>query len=162
MPFLSSPAHPHSGEATLSATAPSSSAAPVPSTSTLPPTSSAPAHENWRGAWDRRKAERRAAALAAGRIPVPPLPDMRYEQGILASIRGFLRRVEVPAPQDGKGKEVEHAEERAAFVSMSLTKEGAQDGKGDGDLFGGNLRIEWNQVIYVLFKDQLLFPLLQG
>ncbi|KAL8278523.1 hypothetical protein RQP46_009015 [Phenoliferia psychrophenolica] len=195
-PFLSSSSHPHSGEATISSVSAhsppnptSASDAPQPSTSTLPPSTSkrdstsipgsaeaddGELKENWRGSWQRRQERRKAEARAAGRIPVPPLPDLRYEQGILASIRPFIHRigpgktpVEETAKEGGeKGKaaEREREEEEGAMASTSLSAEAAKDGRGDGDLFGATptLRIEWAQVAYVIFRDQLLFPLLQG
>lgn len=98
------------------------------------------------------------------------MPDLRYEQGILASIRPFIHRVgPASAPEDESAADDEKAarqakEAHASLVSTNLSTEAAKDGRGDGDLFGGKqvLRIEYAQVAYVILRDQLLMPLLQG
>ncbi|SCV68878.1 BQ2448_999 [Microbotryum intermedium] len=131
------------------------------------------------------------------RIPVPPIPDLRYEQGILMSIRPFLHRVEStttttttfstplaiesetiivgdesnphcsdrsPAHQE-RHEERKEVEEKTAMVSSGLTSEAAQKGFKEGvetDLYAGPLRLEWGNIIYVIFRDQFVYPLLQG
>lgn len=150
----------------------------------------------WRGAWARRQAEKAAAkeqekdeVRKEGKIPVPPIPDLRcvdlavlsstdltlsphlrFEQGVLLSIRPFLHRVEVPAiptiDAAAAAEDLEHpqhdekveAGEKGALVSTALTAEGAEQGllKGEtSDIFSGALRIEWGQLSYVIVRDQV-------
>lgn len=114
---------------------------------------------------------------------MPPIPDLRYEQGVLASIRPFIHRVtkdegkgvaaaagsvqggesEKDSEKEKKEKENEQelqAEEVGAMVTIAMTAEGARDGKPD--IFVAPLRIEWGQVVYVIVRDQVIYPLLQG
>ncbi|KAK4058081.1 hypothetical protein OIO90_000820 [Microbotryomycetes sp. JL221] len=132
---------------------------------------------SWRGAWARRQAQkqkekeqREKEARAHGKIPVPPIPDLRYEQGVLMSIRPFLhstasqRSGSVDPPSERHTEKVE-AGEKGALVSQALTAEGAKQGIAVGsnsDIFSGPLRIEWPQVVYVIVRDQFVYPLLQG
>ncbi|ORY85298.1 hypothetical protein BCR35DRAFT_351623 [Leucosporidium creatinivorum] len=143
-----------------------------------------PTHPAWKGAWARRQAARQAAkeekqeeVRKDGKIPVPPIPDLRFEQGVLMSIRPFIHRAEpseVPAISAAAAAEdVEHphhdekvqAGERGAVVGTALTAEGAEHGLPEGessDIFMGPLRIEWGQLSYVIVRDQFIYPLLQG
>lgn len=124
---------------------------------------------SWRGAFQRR-VQARAAAQAAARsarkaeerkqakIPVPALPDLRFEQGVLLSIRPFVHRVGPKREAKGKGVKAakrEEAEEDGAMVGGPLTKEGAEDGDTQEDVFSGPVRIEWGQLSYVIFRDQV-------
>ncbi|SCZ91013.1 BZ3500_MvSof-1268-A1-R1_Chr1-3g02476 [Microbotryum saponariae] len=121
------------------------------------------------------------------RIQVPPIPDLRYEQGILMSIRPFLHRLQpttsttviasneetilgdeninpLPSHQE-RHEERKEVEEKTAMVSSALTAEAARDGLKQGeqtDLLAGPLRFEWGKIVYVIFRDQFIYPLLQG
>ncbi|GJN91642.1 hypothetical protein Rhopal_004665-T1 [Rhodotorula paludigena] len=100
-------------------------------------------------------------------IPVPPIPDLRYEQGVLASIRPFLHRADgaagarVAAEAGEKSGKVATAE-KAALASAALTAEGAAQDEPPSDVLMAGLRIEWSKVSYVILRDQVVFPLLQG
>ncbi|KAM0793189.1 hypothetical protein ACM66B_000660 [Microbotryomycetes sp. NB124-2] len=133
---------------------------------------------SWRGAWARRQAKKQAEreqkakeAHEIGKIPVPPIPDLRFEQGVLMSIRPFLHPANAStvagtaSPPSERHAEKVEAGEKGALVSQALTAEGAEQGLvvgGKSDIFSGPLRIEWPQVIYVIFRDQFVYPLLQG
>jgi len=138
---------------------------------------------SWKGAWARRQeakilarrkelglesdagdteeAESRRGGGGDGKIPIPPIPDLRYEQGILASIRPFLHS----GMTRGKGKEVEkesekhelkvEAAEKTALASAQLTAEGDKTGRVESDVLMGPLRVEWGNVTYVLLRDQV-------
>ncbi|GAA6022698.1 hypothetical protein JCM11491_003735 [Sporobolomyces phaffii] len=176
------------------------------SVSTEPTTASAP---SWKGAWKRRQEAKLAAQRHAQRhghrdshddddnsddddddderrddakIPIPPIPDLRYEQGILSSIRPFLHSSPSTTTTTTTTAATEHGErgaphesrehqekletvEKVVLASSQLTAEGpATEGKGSPSdaLMSGPLRIEWGMVSYVLFRDQVVFPLLQG
>ncbi|BGP44823.1 hypothetical protein JCM10450v2_000638 [Rhodotorula kratochvilovae] len=98
------------------------------------------------------------------RVPVPPIPDLRFEQGVLASIRPFLHRADGSGEADsgaGEKKGRLAAAEKGALASANLTAEGGAAGEGPSDVFMAP-RIEWSKVTYVLLRDQVIFPLLQG
>ncbi|GAA6047216.1 hypothetical protein JCM3770_006955 [Rhodotorula araucariae] len=103
------------------------------------------------------------------RVPVPPIPDLRFEQGVLASIRPFLHRADGAGEAEagdgagaGEKKGRLSAAEKGALASANLTAEGGTGGDGPSDIFTAPLRVEWSKVTYVLFRDQVIFPLLQG
>ncbi|GAA6059083.1 hypothetical protein JCM10212_002054 [Sporobolomyces blumeae] len=158
-----------------------------------------PSGPSWRGAWKRRQeaklAERRLAAelddsdsdsddddddddergrrasRRRDQVPIPPIPDLRYEQGILSSIRPFLHPVEGAASssRDQAKESARHelkveAAEKAALATSQLTAERAdrRPGTEQSEALMGPLRIEWSNVVYVLVRDQVVFPLLQG
>ena len=98
------------------------------------------------------------------RIPVPPIPDLRYEQGVLASLQPFLHRVPAPATATGDqtaGHETEKHErkvetaEKVSLAARNLTAEGTNDSDRPSDIFLGPLRIEWTRVAYVIVRDQV-------
>mgnify|MGYP007100404798 CR=1 FL=1 len=92
---------------------------------------------------------------------------MRFEQGVLASIRPFLHRADAdPAPAaadeggEGEKKGKLRAAEKGALASANLTAEGGPRGESPSDIFMAPLRIQWSQVSYVLVRDQVRLPLL--
>ncbi|GAA5893029.1 hypothetical protein JCM6882_006919 [Rhodosporidiobolus microsporus] len=159
---------------------------------------------------DRRRREERGAAQAPGargpakrshrqrgddsddedgdgeededRVPIPPIPDLRYEQGVLASIRPFIHRVAAPSSSSSpfsssapsaastSGEKpkpaLEKTVETTALATTSLTAEGPGKGGEEGEVnvfdLGGEVRVEWGRVAWVLGRDQIIFPLLQG
>lgn len=97
-------------------------------------------------------------------IPVPPIPDLRYEQGVLASLKPFLHRV--PDSSAGPltssaGHETEkherevHAAEKVTLAARNLTAEGTTAAATESDIFLGPLRVEWSRVAYVIVRDQV-------
>lgn len=99
-----------------------------------------------------------AASKKKKRIAVAPIPDFRFEEGVLLSIRPFLHRIESPklehdSTETPKEMDRTDLEEKAALVSGALTAEGAKDGVDD--VFAGPLRIEWGPLSYVIFRDQV-------
>lgn len=83
------------------------------------------------------------------------------------SIRPFLHRNAPPTDaatiESSDAESIHHEEkveagEKGALVSSALTAEGADQGLRpgeDSDIFSGPLRVEWSQVSYVLFRDQV-------
>ncbi|GAA5990163.1 hypothetical protein JCM5350_002527 [Sporobolomyces pararoseus] len=157
---------------------------------------------SWKGAWKRRQEAKerarreqlglddsddeegeddRSGGRGDGKIPIPPIPDLRYEQGILSSIKPFLHTTTTPRRQGTRGNKSseekreteEHEEkfetiEKTVLASSQLTaghgrETELEQGSHQSDaLMSGGLRIEWGMVTYVLFRDQVVFPLLQG
>ncbi|GAA5980290.1 hypothetical protein JCM10908_001601 [Rhodotorula pacifica] len=130
----------------------------------------------------RPRAHSDAHSDAAGpeRIPVPPIPDLRYEQGVLASLQPFVHRVPASTssspssaikPKDGHKllrqetekheRKVESAE-KVSLAARNLTAEGTSAPDRPSDIFLSPLRIEWTRVAYVIVRDQVLSPLVQG
>ncbi|GAA5859314.1 hypothetical protein JCM8547_001979 [Rhodosporidiobolus lusitaniae] len=106
------------------------------------------------------------------RVPIPPIPDLRFEQGVLASLRPFIHRVPLPSSSSSssstlstEGEKRTATAEKTALASTSLTAEGPNEaGRAEVDVFdlSEGVRVEWGQVAFVLVRDQVIFPLLQG
>lgn len=110
------------------------------------------------------KESRKEEERKQGKIPTPPIPDLRFEQGVMLSIRPFIHRVGPKREDPSKRQRTEtrqEAEKYDAMVGAALTAEGAEDGD-EGDLFKGPVRIEWAQLGYVLFRDQVSFLFYSG
>ncbi|GAA6040726.1 hypothetical protein JCM8097_000897 [Rhodosporidiobolus ruineniae] len=119
-------------------------------------------------------------ARADERVPVPPIPDLRFEQGVLASLRPFIHRVPRPSSSSSSSssspssaslpppaEKTTASAEKQALVSTSLTAESSgQAGATAGELdvfdLSEGVRVEWGRVGYVLLRDQVVFPLLHG
>lgn len=163
---------------------------PVPSSSE----SSSSAQPSWKGAWARRQEakiarrrqelglesdddeqddeqddDERRRARTDGKIPIPPIPDLRYEQGILSSIKPFLhsrtsKKGKVVQEKETEKHELDiEAAQETVLASTQLTAEGG-DNKGvtESDVLMGPMRVEWGNVSYVLFRDQVkCFPFLE-
>ncbi|POY71420.1 hypothetical protein BMF94_5733 [Rhodotorula taiwanensis] len=124
----------------------------------------------------RRTSSSAGSTGAPERIPVPPIPDLRYEQGVLASLQPFIHRVPAspatsttaPSAHGVKGEETEkhelkvEAAETATLAARDLTAEAKGGSERQSDIFLGPLRIEWGRVVYVIVRDQVLSPLVQG
>lgn len=107
---------------------------------------------------------------AAEKVPVPPIPDLRYEQGVLASLQPFLHRVpaspnsstnhtSTPQETEKHARKVDSAE-KATLAARDLTAEGGPDtADRPSDIFLGPLRIEWSRVAYVIVRDQVRRPI---
>ncbi|WVQ78190.1 hypothetical protein IAT38_000273 [Cryptococcus sp. DSM 104549] len=84
---------------------------------------------------------------------MPPLPDLRFEQSYLLSIRPFLK----PRPtQQAKAEKGEVTDDKIG----SATVQGAES----DEVFhwGREVDVDWGQVVWVTFRDQLFSPLVQG
>ncbi|KDQ58799.1 hypothetical protein JAAARDRAFT_34655 [Jaapia argillacea MUCL 33604] len=74
---------------------------------------------------------------ALPRLPV--IPDMRFEQSYLKKIEKFV-----------------HVEEREAGNGKK------KEGHGESRIRDVEVRVEWNKVIWITTRDQVISPLLQG
>ncbi|KAM0754329.1 hypothetical protein T439DRAFT_175668 [Meredithblackwellia eburnea MCA 4105] len=192
LPFLAHTSDNKTGQAVLQ------SVTPFHSTSRLDPQAGeSPAPQpsaaeddvpSWKGAWARRqerKEQERKEERRKGQIPIAPaIPDFRFEQGVMASLRPFLHRgEELPLSaseeeEEDEGAEVlekkeeekEHLQRRAkrqreealtSLVSLGrITQESAKD--NSPDIFVTSISVDYPSVIYVLFRDQIFAPLVQG
>ncbi|GAA5994063.1 hypothetical protein JCM11641_005960, partial [Rhodosporidiobolus odoratus] len=124
---------------------------------------------------ERTEGRRRGEQLE--RVPVPAVPDLRFEQGVLASLRPFIHRLSplptasLPSPSPSSEAKTA-ATEKAVLVTTDLTAEGTRQAGGTGegsgreeadvfDLMDG-VRVQWAKVGWVVTRDQVIFPLLQG
>ncbi|TYJ56603.1 hypothetical protein B9479_002695 [Cryptococcus floricola] len=83
---------------------------------------------------------------------MPPLPDLRFEQSYLLSIRPFLK----PSPRTESGREDKKSEKPSgAAVAQSTDRD---------EVFhwGREVDVDWQKVAWVTIRDQLFAPLIQG
>ncbi|PWN87363.1 hypothetical protein FA10DRAFT_213621, partial [Acaromyces ingoldii] len=75
------------------------------------------------------------------------IPDMRFEQSYLASIRSLIHEVSTTEAADDLKR-----------------KSGFDNEKVDGnpEIWLGRLRIEWWSLLYLTVRDQILSPVIQG
>ncbi|ORX39766.1 hypothetical protein BD324DRAFT_233199 [Kockovaella imperatae] len=103
----------------------------------------------------RVNAERKAKRDARRRVrgAMPPMPDLRYEQSYLLSIRPFLS----PSTTASSSRTKSTADASQATTSL------VQSADNDA-VFGWDKRwrVDWSMVIYVTIRDQLFSPLIQG
>lgn len=84
-----------------------------------------------------------------GALPFPmlkTLPDLRFEQSYLASIKGYVHELDKEAADDIKEerqdeKDAEKGNESSDEQPHHIMK--SQDPKGEHELWLGSLRIEW-------------------
>lgn len=80
-------------------------------------------------------------------LPVlPTLPDLRFEQSYLASVRGFLHELEKPAAAVRKHSEIsesDYEEEHHADDGGSPKVLASRDKRGEPELWLGAMRVEW-------------------
>lgn len=79
---------------------------------------------------------------------MPPIPDQRFEQGFLLSLSPFIKpRTEKLPPPDQEIK----ATETVAMVHAPRK-----------DIYAGSVSIQWPSVMWIIFRDHFMSPLLQG
>ncbi|WVN85228.1 uncharacterized protein L203_100373 [Cryptococcus depauperatus CBS 7841] len=86
-----------------------------------------------------------------------PLPDLRFEQSYLLSIRPFLK----PRPQSkssiaSKGEKLEQQKQTAG---TALVQSADQD---EVFIWGSDVDVDWANIAWVTFRDQFFAPLIQG
>ena len=85
---------------------------------------------------------------------IPPVPDLRFEQSYLRSVRPYVH-VELVRPnpeqtsRDEKGKGISQTEDQDSSTSTVTRKQ-------------ENIQVQWANVLWVTTKDQILSPLIQG
>ncbi|KAJ9108132.1 hypothetical protein QFC19_002599 [Naganishia cerealis] len=107
-----------------------------------------------------KKLDRDARKEARQRIKrvQPPIPDLRFEQSYLLSIRPFLH-AKSDKGNAAKGQKSEASNVSGGPESMSLTTSADQDAVFS---WGKELEVDYRNLLWVTFKDQLVSPLVQG
>lgn len=95
-------------------------------------------------------------ALDSDESPAPlsvfSVPDLRFEQGYLMSIRPFFYLKPSTALDD---------------IEPTLTHQPIEDEAPNGDIkdllyLGANFRVKWSLVAWVTVRDQVIYPMMQG
>jgi hypothetical protein len=106
--------------------------------------------------------QHRSTSLSRALLPV--IPDLRFEQSYLKSIKGFIHVKEESQElrvldEKGKGKEkADLAQEGQDQRSQVIRKDVRPIINSSHHL----VRIEWSQVAWITARDQVISPLLQG
>lgn len=87
------------------------------------------------------------------RVPALPIPDLRFEQSFLLSLKPFIKPKNAEefrqVKTHGKTAEIEHI----AMAQPVATQ----------DVFAAHaLNLDWGSIAWVTLRDQLISPLLQG
>ncbi|PWN53611.1 hypothetical protein IE53DRAFT_383865 [Violaceomyces palustris] len=121
------------------------------------------------------------------KVTLPQVPDLRFEQSYLATVRSFIHEVDHRDPVQEKISQRKGWETRFSAISekelvgfsTNEEEEAEQAGeeekrgqvdefvveageKNESELWLGDLRIEWGPLLYVTIRDQILSPLVQG
>lgn len=94
---------------------------------------------------------------------LPAIPDLRFEQSYLKSIKRFVHIEESSEPRrvDEKGKGKENIEQDLP-TDPEIELVVRRDVTPIVDVSHRVIGIEWGQVIWVTTRDQVISPLLQG
>lgn len=100
-------------------------------------------HENWEDHPHHHQRRR-----------IPPVPDLRFEQSYLRSVRPYVHvelveRKPDELPRDEKGKVAAEPEDYDLSTRPTARKQ-------------ENIQVQWANVLWVTTKDQILSPLIQG
>lgn len=95
---------------------------------------------------------------------MPAIPDLRFEQGVLMSLRPFLHRPtgastveKVETAEEKEHAERVEVEETGAMVSSNFMEEDAGRKEASEVFLTGFGGAEWGQIAYVIFRDQVRF-----
>lgn len=89
--------------------------------------------------WDSHSTSSRSTASSDRPLAaqLPTLPDLRFEQSYLATIRGFLHE-ESPSDATSHEERPEQTQDHHHKVEVARSKQ-----KDEHELWLGNLRVEW-------------------
>ncbi|CAO1614326.1 unnamed protein product [Sympodiomycopsis kandeliae] len=93
------------------------------------------------------------------------IPDLRFEQSYIASIRGFIHELEPEEAEDEKREAIELSEKETpndGKTSRPPAIVEARSPKGEPELWIGRLRIDWLPLLKATIRDQFLSPMIQG
>ncbi|KAK8869916.1 hypothetical protein IAR55_000484 [Kwoniella newhampshirensis] len=84
---------------------------------------------------------------------MPPMPDLRFEQSYLLSIRPFLKPRPTSSTRNHKGPVPDEKDSKTLVQSAD-----------NDEVFhwGREVDVDWRQVSWITFRDQLISPLVQG
>ena len=103
-------------------------------------------------------------------LPIKSVPDLRFEQSYLASIRGFIHEEDGQKARMIKNSEWNHSESSKSQIEGESKKSDShlldikttRSSHGEPELWLGRVRIEWLPLLYLTLRDQLLSPIVQG
>jgi len=98
------------------------------------------------------------------------MPDMRFEQSYLATIRGFVHELrpeestdEKRAVEQARGKDGAPSDLAEEITTTKPPKVVATLHRTpEPELWVGNLKVDWYPLFWVTFRDQVMSPLVQG
>jgi hypothetical protein len=86
------------------------------------------------------------AKASTQRLPVPSLPDLRFEQAFLLSIKPFITPYNrTPLPGQSLVGELQ---QEVAMASVPRK-----------DLFSGEVSVQWKSVLWIILRDQVSLSL---
>lgn len=116
-----------------------------------------------------------ARGESSSNLPINPsalIPDLRFEQSYIASIRSFIHELEPSQAHREKiaARKAEHEEGGSGWhIGGDPEDEDdeprfveARNPKGEPELWVGRLRVDWVPLLYVTMRDQILSPMVQG
>lgn len=115
------------------------------------------------------RSSKRSNVRKSRNVPIKSIPDLRFEQSYLASIRGFVheeddqraRMIQKPERNHSESKS-QNEDESKYSESKSLKISTTRSSHGEPELWLGRLRIDWLSLLYLTLRDQLLSPIVQG
>ncbi|KAG9121656.1 hypothetical protein FRC07_002304, partial [Ceratobasidium sp. 392] len=111
----------------------------------------------------RTRGEAVHEAPRAGALPIRALPDLRFEQSYLLSLKPFvhIRSEETSSIKSGARATVEKPAVEDAALAEPLGLDIAVQSAGVSK-YGVPERVEWGKIAWVTTRDQVISPLLQG
>ncbi|KAK1924761.1 hypothetical protein DB88DRAFT_486686 [Papiliotrema laurentii] len=105
----------------------------------------------------RSHAEKKARKEGRKRVrqAVPPMPDLRFEQSYLLSIRPYLTPAPSASKVNEKGGNVDEEDQKTRSLVLSAEDDAVYK-------WGRDVQVNWSMVVYVTLRDQVLSPLIQG
>ncbi|KAG9093200.1 hypothetical protein FS749_014861 [Ceratobasidium sp. UAMH 11750] len=101
--------------------------------------------------------------IRAGTLPIRALPDLRFEQSYLLSLKPFvhIRSEESSSSNSGARGTVEKPVVEDTALAEPLGLDIAAHSAGVSR-YGVPERVEWGEIAWVTVRDQIISPLLQG
>jgi len=111
---------------------------------------------------DRQHRDRDRATTTA---QIPPIPDLRFESSFVRSIQRYVRVTRATPVSGTSGKTTPKSEED--YEKVDLDSENGQSVGTDeraGSVTGPSevIEVQWTKVLWIITKDQVLSPLIQG
>lgn len=111
------------------------------------------------------RSNKRSNERKSRNLPVKSVPDLRFEQSYLASIRGFIHEEDERKAEMIKNSESSKSQnegESKKSDSHFFDIKTSRSSHGEPELWLGRVRIEWLPLLYLTLRDQLLSPIIQG
>ncbi|PWN31499.1 uncharacterized protein FA14DRAFT_162746 [Meira miltonrushii] len=115
------------------------------------------------------RSSKRSNVRKTRNVPIKSIPDLRFEQSYLASIRGFIHEEDDQKARLMKSSQWNDSEVKSQIEGESKNSDSnlldittTRSSHGEPELWIGRLRIEWFPLLYLTLRDQLLSPIVQG